>query len=475
MSKYETVIGLEIHVETTTNTKMYSRAIRDFNAPVNSHVSVIDLAFPGTLPRVNKKAVENGILLSAALQMTIDHELHFDRKNYFYSDLTKGYQITQDRRPIGSKGLLEVATKEGVKTIRINRLHLEEDTAKQMHIENKTYLDYNRAGAPLVEIVTEPDIRTAEEAMRFVEGIREIVTYINVGDGKMEEGSLRCDVNISIREKGTTQFGTKVEVKNLNSIASVGKVIELELERQSKLLEAGKQVHAETRRYDESKKETVLMRMKDESMDYRYYPETNILPIELDPDYVSSIIATLPELPSAKRKRYLALGLELQHIDILLLNKEQAMYFDEGLKYTKDAKTLLNWIVFTVNEYLNKNDTNGKVMQLSAQNLANIVNLISEGKISNKQGRELFDKIVETNEDAETVAKALNLMQVSDESFILKIINKVIDENLSAIDDIKNGKDRALGFLVGQVMKKSQGKVNPALANELMRKEIAKR
>lgn len=474
--KYEVIIGLEIHVETKTKTKMFSGASSLFESPANTNVSVIDMAFPGTLPVVNKKAVENAIMLASALNMTIDHELHFDRKNYFYSDLPKGYQITQDRRPIGSDGYLDITLESGEKRINIERLHMEEDTAKQLHLAEFTLIDYNRAGLPLVEIVTKPDIRSGEEAMAFVEAIREIVVFTDVSDGKMEEGSLRCDVNISLRPKGSLKFGTKVEVKNLNSISNIGKVIDAEIKRQSALLDKGETILSETRRYDESVKDTVLMRLKDDAIDYKYFPEGNIAPITLSKAYVEDVIKAMKELPSVKRKRYKQdFKLNNHEINILLQSKDLTLYFDEGAKHTKNYKLLINWVIGELSAYLNKEAKSVTEIALKAQNLAKLVDLVSESKLSNAQAREVFSHIITTNEDPESKAKALNLVQVSDTDFILKVINEVIDENPHVIDDIKNGKDRAMGFLVGQVMKKTAGKVNPALASSLMKQEINKR
>lgn len=473
---YEVIIGLELHVETKTNTKMFSSASTQFDAAPNTNVDITDMAFPGTLPTVNKKAVENAIMLSHALNMNIDHELHFDRKNYFYSDLPKGYQITQDRRPIGSNGYLDIETSTGIKRIAIERLHMEEDTAKQFHLNDATLIDYNRAGLPLVEIVTKPDIRSGEEAMAFVESIREIVTFLDVSDGKMEEGSLRCDVNISLRPVGSKVFGTKVEVKNLNSISNVGKVVDTEIKRQAEIYDSGKKVLSETRRYDDGAKTTIAMRLKEGGVDYKYFPEGNIYPITLSTTFVDSVINRMAELPSVKKARYFdEYKLGTHEVGVLLQNKGLTLYFDEVTKYTKNYKLLINWVIGEVSEYLNKNDKTVETLALSPQNMANLVNLIDKGALSNSQARELFAHIVVSNEDAETKAKALNLVQVSDEGFILAVINKVIDENIHVIDDIKAGKDRALGFLVGQVMKQTGGKVNPALANKLMREEILKR
>lgn len=474
--KYEVIIGLEIHIETKTNTKMFSSASSLFDAPANSNVSVVDMAFPGTLPTVNKKAVQNAIMLGHALNMEIDDELHFDRKNYFYSDLPKGYQITQQRRPIGSNGYLDIYVNDTKKRIRIERIHMEEDTAKQIHLGEVTLIDYNRAGNPLVELVTEPDLRSADEAMAFVEAVREIVTFLEISDGKMEEGSLRCDVNISLRPVGVLKFGNKVEIKNMNSISNIGKAIETEIKRQSELLDKGLEVESETRRYDDAIKDTITMRKKDESVDYRYIPEGNILPISLSKEFVDTTIREMKELPSAKRERYFtAFKLNSHEVNILLQDKDLTSYFDEAATYVKNYKTLINWVIGEFSSYLNKEGKNAKSVELSPQNTAKLVNLIDNGTISNSQARELFAHIIETNEDPETKAKALNLVQVSDTDFILNVINEVINENLNVIDDIKAGKDRAMGFLVGQVMKKTKGKVNPALASKLMKQEIDKR
>lgn len=470
--KYEVIIGLELHVLTKTNTKMFSEASTNYNAEPNTNVNITDMAFPGTLPLVNKKAVQNAIMLSHALHMTIDRELHFDRKNYFYSDLPKGYQITQERRPLGKDGQLEI----NGRTIAIERLHMEEDTAKQVHLADGTLIDYNRAGLPLVEIVTKPDLRSSDEAMAFVEAIREIVTFLDVSDGKMEEGSLRCDVNISLREVGSKAFGTKVEIKNLNSISNVGRVIESEIKRQTELLLKGQKVLSETRRFDDDKNTTVAMRLKEEGSDYKYFPEGNIYPITLEEEFINDVINNMLELPVDKRRRYFNdYKLGDHEVNVLLLNKELTFFFDEGAKHTTKHKLLINWVIGEVSEYLNKTETNVKTLALSPQNLAKLVNMIDEGVLSNSQARELFGHIVLTNEDAEAKAKELNLVQVSDTNFILQVINEVIDENIHVIADIKAGRDRALGFLVGQVMKKTKGKVNPALANKLMREEIAKR
>lgn len=474
--EYEAVIGLEIHVETKTKSKMFSPAPIDYNAAPNTMVSYIDLAHPGTLPTINKQAVINAIRVCHALNMQIDETLHFDRKNYFYSDLPKGYQITQDKRPIGRNGYLDLLVDGQEKRIRINRLHMEEDTAKQLHMVDYTLIDYNRAGIPLVEIVTEPDIRSGKEAAKYVEIIREIVTFTDVSDGKMEEGSLRCDVNISIRPVGTEAFGTKVEVKNLNSISNVEKVIDIEIERQKQVLASGEKVIQETRRYDDDKKTTIGMRVKSSAVDYKYYPEANLVPVHIGRNFIDEVINNCPELPTTKRNRYAKdFALSEFDIDILLANKDVAQFYDEVVKTTNSYKIAANMINGEIAAFLNKNNQTINDLSISPINFAKLVNMIDEGKISNKQARTILDVLFEKDQDPASVAKKMNMVQISDEGAILVLVNTVMDENPNVIDDYKNGKDRAFGFLVGLLMKKSQGKINPALASKILKEEIEKR
>ncbi len=474
--EYEAVIGLEIHVETKTKSKMFSPAPIDYNAAPNTMVSYIDLAHPGTLPTINKQAVINAIRVCHALNMQIDETLHFDRKNYFYSDLPKGYQITQDKRPIGRNGYLDLLVDGQEKRIRINRLHMEEDTAKQLHMVDYTLIDYNRAGIPLVEIVTEPDIRSGKEAAKYVEIIREIVTFTDVSDGKMEEGSLRCDVNISIRPVGTEAFGTKVEVKNLNSISNVEKVIDIEIERQKQVLASGEKVIQETRRYDDDKKTTIGMRVKSSAVDYKYYPEANLVPVHIGRNFIDEVINNCPELPTTKRNRYAKdFALSEFDIDILLANKDVAQFYDEVVKTTNSYKIAANMINGEIAAFLNKNNQTINDLSISPINFAKLVNMIDEGKISNKQARTILDVLFEKDQDPASVAKKMNMVQISDEGAILVLVNTVLDENPNVIDDYKNGKDRAFGFLVGLLMKKSQGKINPALASKILKEEIEKR
>lgn len=473
---FEAVIGIEIHVEMKTKSKMFSSAPVLFGAEPNTLVRPLDIAFPGTMPLVNKQAVINAIRVSNALHMSIDNELWFDRKNYFYSDLPKGFQITQDKRPIGRDGYVEIKTKNGIKRIEIERLHMEEDTCKQLHMSNYSLLDYNRAGTPLVEIVSRPNIRSGEEAMKYVEQIKSIVQFTDVSDGKMEEGSLRCDVNISLRPIGSEKFGTKVEIKNLNSLSNVEKAIEFEIIRQQKLLLAGMPVEQETRRFDEMRKETVLMRKKTDAVDYKYFTEPNITPIKLSDEFIRNAIETCPELASSKRNRYINdLKLSEYDADILLQDKAVSEYFDETIKYNANPKLLVNWIMVDIASYLNKNNYSISDLKLSPEHLSDLVKLISEGKISSKQAKDVFLDIVETNASPIDVANKLGIVQMSDENAIMNLVIEALNENPQAIEDFKNGKDRAVGFLVGQIMKKSRGKANPAMTSKLVIQELKKR
>lgn len=472
---FEAVIGLEIHVEMKTKSKMFSTAPVTYGEMPNTSLAVVDMAFPGTLPTVNKQAVINAIRVSNALHMSIDNTLYFDRKNYFYSDLPKGFQITQNDRPIGFEGYMEVETSKGVKRIGIERLHLEEDTCKQLHSWDCSLLDYNRAGIPLIEIVSKPDIRSGEEAAKYVEKIRSIVSFLDVSDGKMEEGSLRCDVNISIRPVGSTTFGTKVEIKNLNSIANVQKAIEFEQKRQEQMVLNGEEIIQETRRFDEATKSTVLMRVKTDSVDYKYFREPNIAPIKLSDEFIQQAIETSPELAESKLLRYKELGLSDYDASILISDKDISVYYDECLKTGASFKLLANWIIGDVQAILNKQNISIKQFRISPVRLGELVKLVEAGKISNKQAREVFAKMLESDEDINKIVESLGASQISDTGAIEALVKEVIDANPQSVIDYKNGKDRAVGFLVGQVMKKSQGKANPALTNKLIVEELKRR
>lgn len=474
---FEAIIGLEIHVQMKTKSKMFSSSPNSFSRHPNTEVTPFDMAYPGTMPTVNKQAVINAIRVANALHMEIDHTLYFDRKNYFYSDLPKGFQITQQFRPIGKEGYLDVLDKEGkVKRIGIERIHMEEDTCKQLHFASYSLLDYNRAGTPLVEIVSKPDIRSGTEAMHYVEGIRNIVIYTLTSDGKMEEGSLRCDVNVSLRPFGCEKFGTKVEIKNLNSTKNIEAALDYEIARQASCLLSGIPVAQETRRYDEASGKTVLMRVKTDAVDYKYFPEPNITPIALSDEFVQNAIDTCPELYDAKKARYVASGLSDTDAEIILSDLAMATYFEEASKGAKNLKTVANFLIVEVNGYLNKNGIGIASFPLPASTLCEIANKQEDG-YTHKQCADMLSYCLENEgASAEDAIKAKNIVkQSNDEGLVLSLVTKVLNANPQSIEDYKNGKDRAVGFLIGQVMKEAKGKVNPASVAKVMNIELAKR
>jgi len=473
--EFEAVIGLEIHVEMKTISKMFSSAPVTFGDDPNTQLMPLDMAFPGTMPVVNKQAVINAIRVSNALHMSIDKELWFDRKNYFYSDLPKGFQITQQFRPIGSTGYLTIEVDGKEKRINVERLHMEEDTCKQLHSWDCSLVDYNRAGIPLIEIVSCPDMRSGEEAMKYAEKIRSIVSFLDVSDGKMEEGSLRCDVNISIREKGATKFGTKVEIKNLNSFQNIKKAIDFEITRQAALIECGIPVVQETRRFDEGSQETVLMRVKTDAVDYKYFTEPNIVPIELSDEFVEEAIKTSPELADSKLARYKEFGLSEYDSSLLISNKEISDYYDSVVKSGANPKLAANWVLVDVQAILNKYIISIKQFKVSPEKLGKLILMVEANKVSNKQARDIFAVMVENDKDPEEIASSLGASQMSNENELNEIIKKICDENPQSIVDFKAGKDRALGFLVGKVMQATKGKANPALTSKLVLEEINRR
>nr|WP_276926005.1 Asp-tRNA(Asn)/Glu-tRNA(Gln) amidotransferase subunit GatB [Faecalibaculum rodentium] len=474
MSKYKTTIGIEIHCELKTGTKMFSGAPVKFGETANTCTSVVDLAMPGTLPSVNKEAVRLAIKACTGLHCDIDPLVKFDRKNYYYSDLPKGFQITQQFHPIGRDGYVEIETEEGSKRIRIERIHMEEDTAKQFHRETGTYIDFNRAGVPLVEIVSRPDMHSAEEAAAYVDTLRQILLYLNVSDVKMEEGSMRCDVNISL--SADDSLGTKTEIKNLNSIANVQKAVAAEIERQSRILDEGGRVEQATRRYDESQKTTVLMRKKEGAVDYKYFPEPNIFPIQLDEAWIRDIQDTMEELPAARRARFMKdYGLGEYDAQVLVADPAMADYYEEAAKTAKDAKKTANWVIGDLSAAMNRDNRTFASAGVAPEHLAQLVNLVADGTISGKQAKTVFEDMLSSGKEPAKIVEEKGMKQVTDEGAILALVTEVLDANPKSIEDYKAGKDRAIGFLVGQVMKKSRGTANPKRTNELIREELAKR
>ncbi len=473
--KYETVIGIEIHCELKTKTKMFSSAPVAFGEVANTCVNEVDLGHPGTLPCVNKEAVRLAVKAATALRCEIDPLVKFDRKNYYYSDLPKGFQITQQFHPIGRNGCITIETEDGKKDIRINRIHMEEDTAKQFHSDAGTLIDFNRAGTPLVEIVSEADMRSGSEAAAYVEKLRTLLYYLGVSDVKMEEGSMRCDVNVSIRPVGSTAFGTKTEVKNLNSISNVQKAIDAEVERQIQLVENGEKVEQATRRYDETQKTTILMRKKEGNVDYKFFPEPNITPIRLSDEWISEIQENMEELPDERKARYMGQNeLSAYDADVLVSNRELSDFYDEVIKHTNAYKKAANWVIVELSAALNKANIKPADNPCKAEYLADMINMVEAQEISGKQAKVVFEEIMK-GKDPKKVVEEKGMKQMSDASELLAMINTVLDNNPQSIEDFKNGKDRAVGFLVGQVMKASKGQANPAMTNKLIQEELKKR
>lgn len=469
MDKYEAVIGLEVHCELKTNSKMFSASPVTFGQPYNTNANVIDLGFTGTMPSLNKKGVEFALRVCHALHMDIDSTLWFDRKNYYYSDLPKGFQITQDRRPIGRNGYLDIEVDGSIKRIEIERLHMEEDTAKQVHYSNCTLIDYNRAGIPLIEIVTKPTIRSGKEAAAYLEKLRSIFLYTEVSDAKLEEGSMRCDVNISLRPYGQEAFGTKTEIKNLNSISNVQKALEFEEQRQAAILDQGGVVHQETLRFNEATKETVKMRDKGDAVDYKYYTEPNILPIRLDGKWIQSIKENLPEMADARAKRYIEeYGLPVADANQLVTSKAVSDYYEQCVAQSKEYKLICNWLLGDIPAYLSKNNIAFEKMTLPSKHLVKMIEMIVSNTISSKQAKEVFETMMETGKDPETIANEKGMKQLSNPDELKALVEEVLATNPTLVEDYANGKTRAVGFIVGQLMKLTKGQANPKMANQIV-------
>jgi aspartyl-tRNA(Asn)/glutamyl-tRNA(Gln) amidotransferase subunit B len=474
--EFETVIGLEVHVELKTDSKIFSASPNHFGAEPNTNTSVIDLGYPGVLPVLNKKAVEFGMKAAMALNCQVATHTKFDRKNYFYPDNPKAYQISQFDKPIGEHGWIEIEVNGYTKRIGITRIHLEEDAGKLSHGNGYSLVDYNRQGTPLVEIVSEPDIRTPDEAYAYLEKLKSIIQYTGVSDCKMEEGSLRCDANISIRPVGQEEFGTKTELKNLNSFNFVRKGLEFEEKRQREVVSNGGKIDQETRRFDEATGATLLMRVKEGSDDYRYFPEPDLLDIYIDEEWKARIAAEIPELPDMRQKRYIEeLGLPVYDAKVLTVTKEMADFFEGTVAAGAEAKLASNWIMGDVSAYMNAEGKELHQIALTPENLASMIKLIENGTISSKIAKTVFKELIENGGDAQTIVKEKGLVQISDEGTLLKIISEVLDANPQSIEDFKNGKNKAVGFLVGQLMKATKGQANPQVVNQLLNQELSKR
>lgn len=474
--EFETVIGLEVHVELKTDSKIFSASPNHFGSEPNTNTSVIDLGYPGVLPVLNKKAVEFGMKAAMALNCQVATHTKFDRKNYFYPDNPKAYQISQFDKPIGEHGWIDIEVNGYTKRIGITRIHLEEDAGKLSHGNGYSLVDYNRQGTPLVEIVSEPDIRTPDEAYAYLEKLKSIIQYTGVSDCKMEEGSLRCDANISIRPVGQEEFGTKTELKNLNSFNFVRKGLEFEEKRQREVVTSGGTIDQETRRFDEATGATLLMRVKEGSDDYRYFPEPDLLDIYIDEEWKARIAAEIPELPDQRQKRYIdELGLPVYDAKVLTVTKEMADFFEGTVAAGAEAKLASNWIMGDVSAYLNAEGKELHQIALTPEGLASMIKLIENGTISSKIAKTVFKEMIENGGDAEKIVKEKGLVQISDEGTLLKIISEVLDGNPQSVEDFKNGKNKAVGFLVGQLMKATKGQANPQIVNKLLNQELSKR
>lgn len=478
--KYETVIGLEIHVQLATQSKLFSGAATRYGAEPNAQACIIDLGMPGVLPVINETAIKMAVKFGLAVNASITSPSVFARKNYFYPDLPKGYQISQLDLPIVANGSIDVQLDDGeIKTIRITRAHLEEDAGKSVHegYGEHTAIDLNRAGTPLIEIVSEPDIRSAKEAAAYMKKIHSLIRYLEISDGNMQEGSFRCDANVSIREDGSSELGTRAEIKNINSFRFVEKAIDYEVERQIDLLESGKKVTQETRLYDANKNETRSMRSKEEANDYRYFPDPDLLPVMFSDELIKSIEQSMPELPDAKRQRFIdELGLSVYDSDNLTASRELANYFEQALAIATNSKLTANWVMGEFLAALNKEGLDISDTPVSADMLGGLVKRIDDNTISGKIAKQVFDAMWNGEGSADQIIEAQGLHQVTDTGAIEKLVDDVINANPKQVEQYQNSPDdkkgKLIGFFVGQVMKTSQGKANPQQVNKLLKEKL---
>ncbi len=474
--QWETVIGLEIHTQLATRSKIFSGSSTAFGAAPNTQANIIDLGMPGVLPVLNREAVTMAVRFGKAIDAEIGKRSVFARKNYFYPDLPKGYQISQFELPIVGRGHVEIVLDDGaVKTVGVTRAHLEEDAGKSLHEDyhGLSGIDLNRTGTPLLEIVSEPDMRSPEEAVAYARKIHQIVRYIGISDGNMQEGSFRVDANVSIRPKGQEAFGTRAELKNINSFRFLEKAIQFEIERQIDVIEGGGKVVQETRLYDPDRDETRSMRSKEEANDYRYFPDPDLLPVELDEDFIAAIAAELPELPDARRHRLKEqYGLSEYDADVLTASRAMADYFEQALEACGDAKLAANWVMGELSAALNRDSREIADSPVNAAMLGGMLARIKDNTISGKIAKQVFEAMWQGEGDADQVIEAKGLKQITDTGAIEKIVDEVIAANPGQAEQLRGGKDKLMGFFVGQVMKQSKGKANPQQVNELLRKKL---
>lgn len=476
--KYEMVCGVETHVELATKTKIFCACTTEFGGEQNTHVCPVCLGLPGALPVLNREVVNLAIKAGLALNCEIAEFTKFDRKNYFYPDLSKNYQTSQYDLPICKNGRLEIEINGESKSIGITRAHMEEDAGKLVHsgesitTSDSSYVDYNRAGVPLLEIVSEPDMRTVDEVIAYLQELVQILDYAGVSDCKMEQGSVRFDVNVSLRPLGSRELGTRTEIKNLNSFAAVRRCLEYETERQAKVLNKGEKVIQETRTWDDSQGVTLSLRTKEEAHDYRYFPEADLVPLKIDPEWVERIRATLPELPAAKRERLKELGLSGYEAGVLTSSKAMADYFDRVMQNYADAKVVANWIMGDLSALLKANNRSFEDCPIKPYQLADMLKLIKKGDISGKIAKTVLEEIYTGGKDPAVIVKEKGLVQIRDQDALEKIIAEVLAQNPKSVADYQGGKEKAFGFLVGQVMKATQGKANPELVNKILKEKL---
>ena len=475
---YEVIIGLEVHAELSTKTKIFCSCPTDFGARPNTHTCPICMAMPGTLPVLNEKVVEYAVKAGLATNCNISKDSKNDRKNYFYPDLPKAYQISQYDKPLCEHGYIEIDTEEGKKKIGLTRIHIEEDAGKLNHDElgGGSLVDLNRAGVPLIEIVSEPDLRSAEEAEIYLRKLKSILEYIEVSDCKMQEGSLRADVNVSVRKKGDTKLGTRTEMKNMNSFRSITRAIEYEVDRQIDVLEDGGKIEQETLRWDDVSGKTFSMRDKEDAQDYRYFPEPDLVAIKLSEEYIENIRKSLPELPESRKKRYLE-EYKLSEKDAKLITSSKYLsdLFEDAIKVCNNPKAVNNWIISDISRILNETEIEPIEIPFDANQLGKLIILIDNGTISSSIGKKVLVELFENPRDPEEIIKEKGWIQISDEGAIKEVVQKVLEANPQSVADYKAGKDRALGYLVGQAMKETKGKANPQMLNKMFLENIGDR
>lgn len=475
-SEYEVIIGLEVHAELSTKTKIFCSCPTEFGGQPNTHVCPICMAMPGTLPVLNEKVVEYAVKAGLATNCKISRDSKNDRKNYYYPDLPKSYQISQFDKPLCEHGYVEIDTEAGKKKIRLTRIHIEEDAGKLNHDDfgGGSLVDLNRAGVPLIEIVSEPDLRSPEEVESYMKKIKSILEYIEVSDCKMQEGSLRADVNVSVHKPGEP-FGTRTEMKNMNSFRSITRAIEYEIERQIDVLEDGGKIEQETLRWDDVSGKTFSMRDKEDAQDYRYFPEPDLVAIKLSEEYIENIKNSLPELPESRKQRYLEeYVLSEKDANIITASKYLSDLFENAIKVCNNAKSVNNWIISDISRILNETEMEPIAIPFDGNQLGKLVILIDKGTISSSIGKKVLEELFENPRDPEEIIKEKGWIQISDEGAIKEVVIKILEVNPQSIADFKAGKDRALGFLVGQAMKETKGKANPKMLNEMFLEELKK-